>query len=404
MIYSFAALLLLAPLYVWRFGLAGQPVNFLMLAASVVLLVGIAHIVYTKRTGDLYNKLIALPTALVVGVVGLLVAAIGALFVNGADAAKAAQVLVLFVQPIALAALLYYYRLQYGGRRVILWSAFIFVGVSGMLALLQYFFLITLPPAWWGNSNEPKRAIAFFVHPNNYSLFIAPLLAYLLPALFERVSGLWEASERWWSVVFAVVLWLLGSVGLLLSLSRGGWIGLLAAVGIFVLLKANKKLLLGTALGLIIIAGVVAAVPNLRYRVLLPFQGEKSSVARFSLWETGWKMISDKPLTGQGAHGFNYNWDKFNTDKGLDHYNFPHNIVLNFWVDYGLLGLVSFLLIIFWAVWQGWVHRAKPYALGFALFAIALTLHGLIDIPYLKNDLALVFWLMLALSVETKNT
>jgi len=37
--------------------------------------------------------------------------------------------------------------------------------------------------------------------------------------------------------------------------------------------------------------------------------------------------------------------------------------------------------------------------LGLLLFLVAIFVHGLIDIPYLKNDLALVFWMVLALSI-----
>jgi hypothetical protein len=39
------------------------------------------------------------------------------------------------------------------------------------------------------------------------------------------------------------------------------------------------------------------------------------------------------------------------------------------------------------------------FSFGLGLFLIALIIHGLIDNPYLKNDLALVFWLIWGISL-----
>ena len=190
--------------------------------------------------------------------------------------------------------------------------------------------------------------------------------------------------------------WLVGVVGLFLSLSRGGWLGLLFATIAYLILAGNRKLV-----RLALVAGAVAvlviiAVPNFRYRLLLPFRGEKSSVARFSLWQTGWKMVEDAPLMGKGLLGFSNNWYRYNTDQQLEHYPAPHNIALNFWVDTGLLGLLSFFGLLFLAIWRGIKNRTNIYQLGLALACIALITHGLIDIPYFKGDLALVFWMLYA--------
>ncbi len=103
-------------------------------------------------------------------------------------------------------------------------------------------------------------------------------------------------------------------------------------------------------------------------------------------------------LFGKGVNGFSDNWDKYNTDPNLNHYNFPHNIFLNIWIDLGLFGLLGMLVIIAAAIWEGIKNRGNALALGLLIFMIAVVVHGLIDIPYLKNDLALMFWLVLGLS------
>jgi O-antigen ligase len=82
---------------------------------------------------------------------------------------------------------------------------------------------------------------------------------------------------------------------------------------------------------------------------------------------------------------------------------YPHNIVLNFWVETGLLGLLSMAWIIGTALavgWSGW-HRAaagwRPYELGVLLAMVAVVSHGMVDVPYFKNDLSLEFWALIGI-------
>lgn len=405
----FVILFLTAPLYVWRFSI-GAPTNFLMLASFVVI--AIAVFVVLQR-GEL-NKFIAhiksLSKTLLVGIILIGLASLISLLIYGVTAEKIAQWLVLYAQPITLFFLLNYFASQ-DSKLVdhVRTGAYVLLFAAGSLAILQYFTLWTLPSDWLGNSAEPKRAIAFFAHPNAFALFITPLLAWLIPDVGKRIMVLWnifDSSKSWMQQAglvirerIVVMAWLVGAFGLLLSLSRGAWLGLLVASAVYALLSANKKVLLTFAGCAIIIAGIVYSVPNLRWRVLLPFHGEKSSLARISLWDTGSKMIHDSPVFGKGITGFANNWYQYNTDPNLDHYNFPHNILLNFWIDLGLLGVIGFAIVIGWSLWQGLLRRTNPRALALLLFMIALVVHGLIDIPYLKNDLALVFWMILALSI-----
>lgn len=402
-----------APLYVWRFSIGGLPTNFLMLASFGVIFVGLFQLALNKQLLEFSNYIKSIPKLLLfaIGLVGL--ASIVSLLVFGLTTEKLGQWMVLYAQPICIFFLLSFYsQANPIIIRRIRSAMFAFVFFAGLLAIWQYLTLDMLPAAWQGNSVEPKRAIAFFAHPNAFALFMTPILAWLIPDTVKHFGRVWEVfvgRDSWWQhraeIIqnkLVVLAWLVGAVGLFLSLSRGAWIGLIAAAGVYALLSANKKVLISFALSGVVMIGVVFSVPNLRWRVLLPFHGEKSSIARLSLWSTGSKMIADSPILGKGVAGFSNNWDQYNTDPNLDHYNFPHNIFLNFWVDLGLFGMVGFILLILWGIWQGIKHRKQPMALSLLLFVVALVLHGLIDIPYLKNDLALVFWMILAVSVSGK--
>jgi O-antigen ligase len=93
-------------------------------------------------------------------------------------------------------------------------------------------------------------------------------------------------------------------------------------------------------------------------------------------------------------------WNPHHHDRFID----PHNIVLNFWSETGLLGLAAFtwiLVMAFVVSWrggrrpdEGW----RPLHLGVFLAMVAVVVHGLVDVPYFKNDLALEFWALLGIT------
>lgn len=395
--FLFVITFLAAPLYVWRFNIAGIPTNFLMVLSAVVILISGIVILTRGQFTAFASSIRQTPRWLLIciGLFGL--ASVISLLAFGTDGSKLGQWIVLYAEPIALFFLIRFFASQDPEvLRHYYNDVYLLLGLIGLVSLVQYTTLWSLPMDWWGNSQEPKRAIGLFAHPNGLGLFVTPLMAWLLPDVWAKLTKLWQKIN--WRDLFFVFCWALGGLAILLSLSRGAWFGFAAACVVFAIASANKKIIAGLAIIFVVIAAVVAITPNLRYRLILPFRGEKSSVARLSLWDTGSKMIKDNPLLGKGVNGFKDNWDKYNTDPGLDHYNFPHNIFLNFWIDSGLLGLISMLGILGFALWQG-RQRSSALKLGLMLFVVALVVHGLIDIPYFKNDLALVFWTIFALSI-----
>lgn len=393
MAYLVALTFLLAPAYVIRFQFLGLPANFLLLWVILVWLVFLAWLLFTHRAGDFIQFSLILPKKLLILILLFSLAGVISLFVGGVTQEKLGQFLVWFIEPVGMFFVArYIWQNNPKSREIFFAALYIMAAASAAYAVLQFFTLIGLPQEWWGNSSEPKRALSFFNHPNSYALFITPVLAFLIPDIFYRVSNFKFAKDLW-----PIIAWLLGGFGLLLSLSRGGWLGLGAALGVFLVVSANRRYLKWALLAAAIAGLIIVVQPNFRYRLLLPFYGEKSSVARLSLWHTGWRMVQDAPILGKGLNGFSQNWFAYNQDSGLAHYNFPHNLFLNFWVETGFLGLISFLGLWLYGFWRGVKNRQNLYVFGLALFLVALMAHGQIDHPYFKNDLALVFWLIFSL-------
>ena len=82
--------------------------------------------------------------------------------------------------------------------------------------------------------------------------------------------------------------------------------------------------------------------------------------------------------------------------------------MLNFWTEIGLFGAGIFMAIFGYLVYLAFKIRRINILLSAVLLAIltAIFVHGLVDVPYFKNDLALLFWILttyVLLSLQSSN-
>lgn len=390
MSYFLALTFSLASTYIIKFKLLGFPTNLLMVWVFLFWAIFFIYMVSKNRLAEFFGSLKNLDKKLLIFTGLFFVSALLALFLGGFDRAKLGQFIVLFLQPIITFFIArFIISTNPNTKNLLLTACYLLFGFAGLLAIIQYFTLFTLPPQFWGNSLEPKRATAFFIHPNFYALWCAPLIAFLIPDLRLRINNFKRE-------IYLILSWVIGAIGLFLSLSRAGWMGLVGAVMVYFVIAADSKTKKFILSAVIVIVIAIIAIPNFRYRLLLPFYGEKSSLSRFSLWEAGVSGIKKNPLFGLGLNGFSNQYSALSPDPQLDTHNFPHNVFLNFWVETGILGLLSFISICYFAIYQGLKNRQDILKLGVTLFIVALLTQGQLDNPYFKNDLAMVFWMILA--------
>jgi len=418
MIYLIVVTLLLLPAYAAKIPIGGFPGDALMLWV-IIAWVTTCLLFSVSRQWHKFFTFISTIDKKILLLTGLfLTAGIISLFVGGLNTRNLGQLFVLFVQPTSLffiAGFTFQENPKY--KEHVLLIFYFILGAMGLYALLQYVALLGLPVSFQGNMAEPKRATGFFIHPNFYSLFSVPLLALLIPDVFKRAQTALSHNMLW------IGLWLFGALGLLVSFSRAGWIGLGAVLFFYTAFAATrtvKKISLGMLLGLIIL---MAVTPSLRQRITAPFHGEKSATSRITLWKSGIKGIKESPFLGLGINGFANKYSSLISDPTLDTHNFPHNIFLDFWVETGLLGLISFMGLAWLFISRGFLIRkqntaaeqerraqrktiktpawldTKTLSLSISLFFIALIFQGLIDNPYFKNDLAMIFWIVLSLAL-----
>lgn len=248
-----------------------------------------------------------------------------------------------------------------------------------------------------------RRAQSVYGHPNNLGLFLGrvwPFAAVLMLAAWPRRN-----TPKFW-------LWLLGALlclgGLLVSFSRGAWLGALAAAAVlgFGLLGTrlrgrSRVSALGTVLGVIIAAVVLGGLA-------LSLRGDVrggSTPVRLLLWEEALGYIRLHPL-GIGLDQFGTYHDPKSGLSLIDpaligsseqFAAHPHNLLLDIWLRLGPLGLVAFG----WLLWRFFRSamgpERTPLLLGALAAMVAALAHGLVDNFYFVSDLAIVFWLLIAL-------
>lgn len=136
------------------------------------------------------------------------------------------------------------------------------------------------------------------------------------------------------------------------SLSRGGFLGLLA-VGLYVLFRLHhKKWLIGLAV-VGVVAGISLVPPEFYERigtVKTAHRDDASSRGRINAWYAAVEMAKDRPLTGVGVGNFLVHFRRYAPDPDDPHV--AHSSFFQILGDAGLPGLLSWLFLV-GALWAG---------------------------------------------------
>ena len=281
--------------------------------------------------------------------------------------------------------------------------------------LRQYFFGATALATWVDANSTLATATRVYSFLGNPNL----LAGYLIPGVMFAVMAVF-AWPRWIPKGLAALTAVINTLCLVLTLSRGGWIGFL--LGGFVLLALTVHywsvrftpfwrrwalpLLLGGAAAVVVLA--VMSVSSLRDRALSMFVGraDSSNNFRLNVWAAVLEMIRDRPILGIGPGN-----DAFNAIYPL--YQRPrytalsaYSIFLEVLVEGGIVGLAAFLWMLLMVFQQGWVQiqrlrdtqSVQGYWLMGSLAAMVGTLgQGIADTVMYRPQISTLWWLSIAL-------
>jgi hypothetical protein len=153
-----------------------------------------------------------------------------------------------------------------------------------------------------------------------------------------------------------LVALLFGLGGLLLTQSKGG-IGAFALavmLGVVTRLFGERLWRHRAAVGIFLLAGVVLAVIVIAaYGIQhgrLP--GGNSMLVRWQYWQSTIGMIADHAVTGVGGGNYGFLYPLYKEPAALETIRDPHNVVLSLLSQYGPLGLLGFLVAIFYPLYK----------------------------------------------------
>lgn len=226
---------------------------------------------------------------------------------------------------------------------------------------------------------------------------------FLVPAM-ALSAGMIATGSRKTSLIHGVLLAVnMGFAGW--SGSRGALVVFPVAVAVamclFVQMRRPKivaAILLATASGCIL-SQVVPTPDHPAFNAIVRIDQDNSknmnelSSGRTEIWQGAVRAISEHPLIGHGGNQF-----RLLVPAALKTYNHPHNSVLQFSFDWGLVGalaLMTLLAILGWKLIT--VSRRSPERwLPFCLAAFSMAIFSLIDGGFYYN-LPIMLFLTLAL-------
>lgn len=266
-------------------------------------------------------------------------------------------------------------------------KAFVLLAISAAITAIAalWFFLS-------GTKSQDGRMLDLDrLSPNYLSMYLVPAAIALVYLIFKNVKDKQRTMYfAFCLLLVAVALYLTGSRGVYLSLP----IGLIVLGFVFVKKQYQKsyKYLSLTAALLILLGGLWFFRPSFGD---MGRTGSSSNI-RYYIWTTSFEIAKKNPIFGIGLSNFQdyfteltrgrINYSEFIAPQALT----AHNLYLHLYLTAGVLGLFSFLALVAIAI-----LRSKNIVI-IAMMA-AVLVYGLVDVPFFRNDLAGMFWVLLAL-------
>lgn len=387
------------PWYVIRFNVANIPLTLVEVIAW--LSIGLWVMLRLLRRQSWHFK--PIPRWTWLAIVWLVAAAVGVLISPDIKAAlgifKA-----YFVLPVMFAAMLYHLIDTPKKLYLVLCALVISALQIAILCLTQWGFNW---PDFAHQELAQGRSSAVFNSANAVGLAVGPVIAIISAFLLFKRPLSKQRLAGGWLVVCCLLL------GLYTSRSDGATV---AVIGVYLVLvlgyvfnqtRHHFKHLSSLSLGLL----TIYALSTILYMgwfnhpptVANPYTRPNFTTLtiRQCTWQGAWASLQHSPLMGNGLAGFSQAYLKHATCDA-EPFVYPHNIILNVWTELGLAGLVVWLMIsAVWLTTAAELIRANDHTWSWLGWAVMTALcywliHGLVDVPYFKNDLSMMWWIILA--------
>lgn len=220
--------------------------------------------------------------------------------------------------------------------------------------------LVASNPSWQVDvgGQTIMRAIGLFPDPHMLAFYLGLTSPFALAMLF------FEKKRRLlWFAVYCLLI-----AVLLLTFSRGGYLGLMAGLVAFFAFAwhrievTGKRFFIAFCLAtaaILLLAGWPVAT-----RLISSFDvQEGSNMGRLAIWRDSWQIIKKSPVVGVGLGNY-----PLAVDFSGDYRSAvtSHNLYLDIWAEIGVFGLLAWTLLLFGAARQALkkINQAPVIALG----------------------------------------
>lgn len=391
--WALAAIALLLPTYQLRFKIFFVPMTILETMILILFAVWLIKTIHAKHKIILGNYFWLAVAWNIIGIISIIISPnkIAALGLWKAYFFEATLAYLLFINLVKN-------KKQFN---LVLRGLFVGAFISSIWAIIQRFTGWMVPHQYWF-LGEGKRVTGFFDVPNYLGLYLGPIAGILMAKLFFSKRN-WDKWKFFWLISL-----ILSVAAIILARSEGALIAIIASL--FVVGLINKKTRVLSATIILICIALYFGSPVVNDLILSRLDPAQnwSVLVRTKLWSEGWQMLKHNWFFGAGLAGYQTAIIPYHQAQYIEIFLGPHNIFLNFWSEVGLLGLILFFGIFSKLVYDSFklikskVNKVWSYAIIAALTAIFV--HGLVDYPYFKNDLSVMFWLFVGIITYVKFT
>jgi putative inorganic carbon (HCO3(-)) transporter len=299
-------------------------------------------------------------------------------------------------------------------RNIVLTVFLLIASIVSVYGIRQQLFGVEQLATWNDPASEmagDTRVYSYLGNPNLLAAYLLPAIAFSLAAIF-----VWQGLLP---KILAGLFFVINSACLYFTDSRGGWLGMMALMVVFLVLLyvwfRNAlspfwqtwllPLVLGF-LGVMLLGGFLFVEP-LRIRIMSIFAGrdDSSNNFRLNVWESVIKMIKARPILGigPGNEAFNQVYPLYMKPRfsALSAYS----IYLETAVETGLIGLTCFFSLLGitfgTGVWRLQGLQKNGNLQGFWLIAaiagmVGILTHGFVDTVWYRPQISTLWWLMIA--------
>lgn len=264
-----------------------------------------------------------------------------------------------------------------------------------LYGLYQYVVGVEMDPAWVDaerNQGVTIRIYSVFGNPNI-------LAEYLLMIIPISVGLFWYSNKLSKKIVF------LGTTGimmlaLILTLSRGAWVGI-AVAALFFIILVDKRILLSI---IPISLGAIYLLPQTILNRILSITNlqDSSSAYRIEMWGTTLDIIKDNWIAGVGFGHLPFKQTFETYIRTMPTYH-AHNTYLEIAAELGIPGLIVFLGFIFILFKYGYVNLIKNEnryirIMGASVLSVlgGLLAQGLVENILYLSKIIIAFWIVVS--------